>query len=169
MLENLLSKIAEGDPAAFAAFYEETKSMTYGFALSILRREQDAEDVMQDAFVAVKTHAERYRPQGKPKAWLLTIVRNLAYQRLREKGREGGEEPELSFDPRGDFERRESVSALLMNLGEQERQIVMLHAVAGLKHREIAQLLQLSLSTILSKYHRALKKCRTMYEEGARI
>ena len=48
----------------------------------------------------------------------------------------------------------------LAGLGAEERQIVLLHAVAGLKHREIAQLLELPLSTVLSKYHRGLKKLR---------
>ena len=46
----------------------------------------------------------------------------------------------------------------LKTLGEEERQIVMLHAVSGLKHREIAALLGLSLPTTLSRYHRALAK-----------
>ena len=45
-------------------------------------------------------------------------------------------------------------------LGDQERKIVMLHAISGLKHREIAELLELPLATVLSKYHRALKKLR---------
>ena len=50
--------------------------------------------------------------------------------------------------------------SLGLALGEEERQIVLLHAVTGLKHREIAALLELPLSTVLSKYHRALKKLR---------
>lgn len=48
----------------------------------------------------------------------------------------------------------------MRELADEERQILMLHAVTGMKHREIAELLQLSLSTVLSKYHRALKKLR---------
>ena len=43
-------------------------------------------------------------------------------------------------------------------LADEERRVVMLHAVAGLKHREIADLLEMPLATVLSKYHRALKK-----------
>ena len=50
-------------------------------------------------------------------------------------------------------------------LGEEERRLVLLHAVTGLKHREIAGLLEMPLSTVLSKYHRALKKMR-VYLKG---
>ena len=49
-------------------------------------------------------------------------------------------------------------------LGDEERQVVMLHAVAGFKHREIAQMLDMALPTVLSKYNRALKKLRTRLE-----
>ena len=52
----------------------------------------------------------------------------------------------------------------LASLADEERRIVMLHAVTGLKHREIAALLELPLPTVLSKYHRALKKMRSFLE-----
>ena len=59
-------------------------------------------------------------------------------------------------------------SALLQHalavIGEEERRIVMLHAVTGMKHREIAALLEMPLATVLSKYHRALKKMRIFLE-----
>ena len=51
----------------------------------------------------------------------------------------------------------------LKNLSDEERQIVMLHAVSGFKHREIARLLEMPLSTVLSKYNRAMKKLRKIY------
>ena len=50
----------------------------------------------------------------------------------------------------------------LARLSGEERRIVLLHAVTGLKHREIAQLLELPLSTVLSKYHRGLKKLKSL-------
>ena len=49
-------------------------------------------------------------------------------------------------------------------LGAEERQIILLHAVTGLKHREIAALMELPLATVLSKYHRGLKKMRAQLE-----
>ena len=62
-------------------------------------------------------------------------------------------------------EDRLVLESLLSLLGEQERQIVTLHALTGLKHREIAQLLGLPLSTVLSKYHRGMKKLQNAWKE----
>lgn len=62
------------------------------------------------------------------------------------------------------FILRHVLRAALSVLSEQERQVVMLHAVTGLKHREIAQLLELPLATVLSKYRRALKKLNLLLE-----
>ena len=58
------------------------------------------------------------------------------------------------------------VDAALTALADDERQIVLLHAVTGWKHREIAGLLELPLSTVLSKYRRALLKLKTKLEGG---
>ena len=64
-----------------------------------------------------------------------------------------------------DTDERILLQHALASLADGERRIVLLHAVTGLKHREIAALLELSLPTVLSKYHRALKKMRA-YVEG---
>ena len=63
-------------------------------------------------------------------------------------------------------EDRTVLTAALSALSEEERQIIMLHVTAGLKHREIAQLLELPLSTVLSKYRRALSKLKQKLEGG---
>ena len=59
---------------------------------------------------------------------------------------------------------RTVLAAALGRLSDEERHIVVLHAVCGLKHREIAQFLGLALPTVLSKYHRSLKKLKTILE-----
>lgn len=59
-----------------------------------------------------------------------------------------------------------TLRALLESLGEEERQIVTLHALTGLKHREVAALLGLPLATVLSKYNRALKKMQQAWKEA---
>lgn len=59
-------------------------------------------------------------------------------------------------------EDRALLQTALAGLGGDERQIVLLHAVSGLKHRQIAELTHMPLATVLSKYHRALKKLRVL-------
>ena len=168
-LESLLLGVAAGDSHSLEELYHRTRTAVYGLVLSYLKHPQDAEDVTQDAFVRIWYTAASYRPQGKPMAWLLTVARNLALMRLRERGKtqELTDEEWSALPARAPdvtTEDRHVLRAALSVLSEQERQVVMLHAVTGLKHREIAQLLELPLATVLSKYRRALKKLNLLLE-----
>ena len=168
-LEGLMAGLAAGDRDALAQLYHRTRAAVYGLALSILGSGHDAEDVTQDTFVTAWEKCHLYRPQGTPMAWLLTITRNLARMKLRDRGRtqDLGEEQWQAIpaqSPSVTPEDRAVLEAALKILSDQERQIVMLHAAAGLKHREIAKLLELPLPTVLSKYRRALSKLKTKLE-----
>ena len=166
-LEQLLLRVGGGDREAFARLYSLTRSAVYALALSVLRNSHEAQDAAQDVFVKVWESAPGYRPQGSPMAWLLTIARNLALSRLRQSGRQVSlDEAEWNTIPAQapgiSPEDRQVLQEALSRLSGEERQIVLLHAVAGLKHRETAQLLELPLSTVLSKYHRGLKKLKSL-------
>lgn len=167
-LEALLLDLAAGDQEALAQLYHRTRTAVFGLALSYLKCRADAEDVTQDTFVRAWENAPGYRPQGKPLAWLLAIARNLSLMRLRERNRttELPEEDWALPDTGGALtaEDRTVLTAALRLLDGEEQRIVLLHAVTGLKHREIAESLSLPLSTVLSKYHRALKKLRMKLE-----
>ena len=75
---------------------------------------------------------------------------------------------EISDDKRfsyvTDIEDRLVLEGVLRLLTQEEREIIMLYAVSGMKHKEIAENLGLNLSTTLSKYHRALRKLREFLE-----
>lgn len=162
-LDRLLLRVGQGDREAFARLYGLTRGAVYALALSLLRDAHEAQDVAQDIYVKVWESAPSYRSQGSPMAWLLTITRNLARSRLRQSGRQVElDEEAWNAIPAAvrDVEERQLLRGALARLGKEEREIVLLHAVTGLKHREIAQLLELPLSTVLSKYHRGLKKLR---------
>lgn len=170
--EELLMRLGSGDMDAFRLFYEGTNRAVYGFLLSILKNHHDAEDCMQDTYLKIRAAAPLYQPQGKPMAWVLTIARNLALMKLRSVRHSVGfswedmeNEPSL---PQTDSEDRLVLETALHILNEEERQIVILHAVTGWKHREISLCLDLSLSTVLSKYSRALGKLKKFLEEGAK-
>ena len=164
--EQLLFRIAEGDTGALSALYAETSSAVYGFALSILKDAHSAEDVMQDTYLKIYTAAGSYAAKGKPMAWILTIVKNLSLMKLRQNRKLPDVPLDESWDisdPKDRFAESQDkilLQAVLKALTEEERQIVTLYAVSGLKHREIASLLDLPLPTVLSKYRRALNKMR---------
>ena len=164
-LDSMLSAVARGDTKAFEMLYNATRVSVYSFALSIVKNSYDAEDVMQDCYVALFASAADYVSCGKPLAWILTIVRNLCFQKFRtqklnsefhrqDKNELSAEKTAVSPDD------RLILKECLEKLQDQERQIIILHAVSGFKHREIAEFLEIPLPTVLSKYHRALKKLR---------
>ena len=162
-LEACIARIEAGQTDALAELYDQTRVSVYSFALSMLKNVQDAEDVLHDCYLNVHAAAAGYRPQGKPLAWLLTITRNLCLRKLRQRSKTADAPPEdwervLQQRPAVTPEDRVLLRACMQQLTDTERQIVALHAVAGFKHREIAHMLDLGLSTVLSKYHRALKK-----------
>ena len=168
-LQRLLRCIAAGEREALAALYQRTRTAVYGLALSYLRNAHDAQDLTQDVYVQVWDCAAQYRPTGSPMGWLLAVCRNLCLMRLRREERHAAlSEEEWDAIPMQecglDTEERVLLQNALESLGEEERRIVLLHAVTGLKHREIAALLELALPTVLSKYHRALKKMRSCLE-----
>ena len=166
--DNLIEKISLGDTDAFRELYEAASKSVYGFALSILKNRYDAEDVLQETFLRVYTNASAYKAKGKPMAWILRITRNLSLTRLREKAKTeeydlSAEVPDFSFV--NDSDSRLLLGKLFSILSDDEKQIVVLHAVGGLKHRETAEILELPLGTVLAKYNRAIKKLRAETEE----
>ena len=168
-LQQLLIRIAGGERDALAELYQRTRTAVYGFALSYLKNAQDAQDLAQDVYVQVWDCAAQYRPTGSPMGWLLPVCRNLCLMRLRRGERHATlSEEEWNAIPAQecglDADERTLLQGALAKLADEERRIVLLHAVAGMKHREIAALLELPLSTVLSKYHRALKKMRSFLE-----
>ena len=168
--EEFLKQVALGDREAFHQLYLETGRSVYSFILSILKNPQDAQDMTQDVFVQIWERGEQYRPTGSPMGWILTICRNLCLMQLRNADRrENLNDEEWNAIPDRETGLPQEEKLLLQDtlavLGEEERRLVLLHAVTGLKHREIAGLLEMPLSTVLSKYHRALKKMR-VYLKG---
>lgn len=162
--EAMLSGIAQEDSAAFERFYRSTDRTLYTYILSLTRNHHDAQDVMMDTYLKVRANAHRYVPQGKPLAWVFTIARNLVRSRQREAARETlyGDvtEVELAFPATDTQDNALALREAMTVLSEEERQIVLLHAVSGMKHRELSELLELPLSTVLSKYARALAKLK---------
>lgn len=168
--ETLISRVAGGDTGALAELYGSAAKQVFGFALSILKNTRDAEDVLQDVFIKVWSAAGSYRAQGKPMAWILTITKNLAMSRLRESSRLADipeDEWRLFYveSPAVTQEDRLVLDAAMRSLTDEERQIIMLHAISGLKHAEIAALLGLPLSTVLSKYSRSKVKLQNILRE----
>ena len=167
-VEYLLQEITDGSTAALEQLYRKTDRAVYAYALSILRNAQDAEDVLQECFIRIFRSAAFYHDDGKPMAWILTIAKNLCMDLLRSRNRITDLPDDVWLNlaaPQTTHEDRLVLNACMQALSDKERQIVVLHAVAGFKHRQIAEFMDMSLTGVLSKYHRAIQKMKRRVQE----
>ena len=167
--EDILA-VARNGPDALRRLYEKTSKGVYAYALYLLKNAHDAEDVCQETFLSIYDKAGDYEPQGKPMAWIITVAKRHALTVLRkERGKSYIEEAEKAnaeaFSRTENTEQRLLLQAATEVLNDDERQIVMLKAVAGMKAREIGKILGMPLNTVLSKYHRAIGKMRLYIEK----
>jgi RNA polymerase sigma-70 factor (ECF subfamily) len=175
VLDLYIRRIAAGDTRALENLYHETHPSVYAYVISVLKNIHDAEDVLHDCYLAVHSAAANYSSSGKPMAWIITIAKNLCLMKLRERKKKAEVEDEDFFinaqyneDSRLTPEDAFILSECMNELSDEERQIVVLHVVSGFKHREIASFLDMALPTVLSKYHRALKKLKNSLSKGER-
>lgn len=167
--ENLFKKIGNDDMEALGKLYDQTERVMYAYILTLAKNHDDTLDILQDTYLKIKSAAHLYKPMGKPLAWMFTIAKNLYLEKIRKEKRVVDLKDEyiensinLSFV--SDPEDRMVLETALEVISDEEREIVMMFAVGGMKHKEIARNLDLPLSTELSKYHRALKKLKVHLE-----
>lgn len=173
LIESCILSLSNDNPSGLDNLYELIKTDIYAYALSKVCNKYDAEDIMQDTFLQIYKNAKLYTPQGKPLAWILTIETNLINRYYQLKSRTISLDENLSSNQIANnlIDRKEInndfIKRLLNILKEDEREIISLHIVSGLKFREIAKLLNKPLSTILSKYNRAIKKLQRKNKGGS--
>ncbi|HBF44061.1 MAG TPA: RNA polymerase sigma factor [Clostridiales bacterium] len=161
--ENLIISISKGDTKALGTLYELIKTDVYAYSLSKLRNKADAEDVTEDTFVKIYKYSSYYNSCGKPLAWVFTIASNLIKRHYEVSSRSVGLEV-VENKSGTSFEDAVCNNAFLQQvlslLTQEESEIISLRLVSGLKHREIAKLINKPLSYVLSKYNRAVKKLK---------
>ena len=168
-IEECLHKVKQCDNDALAMLYEQIRVPVYNFAMSIVRNRAVAEDILQETIIKIYESIDTYKSKGKPMAWILTITKNNALMKIRNQSKitEMDEEEWNKIEANENINKDERIllKAALKELTDEERQIITLYVLSGLKHREIAKVLEIPLATTLSKYHRALKKLRAIMAE----
>lgn len=168
--ENWIVQIGQGNKDAFINLYQKTERAVYAYVLAIVRNHEDAQDITHDTYLKIRASAHLYKSMGKPMAWIFTIAGNLARSSFRYKNRiddvtVADMENNQMFSYVTNVEDRLVLESLLQYLSEEERIIILSHVVTGMRHAEIAKNLQMPISTVLSKYHRGLKKLRKYLAE----
>lgn len=161
--DRLLRRISEGDEDAFAEFYTATKNGVYAFLFGYFGNAYDTEDAMQTVYLKVKSYISQYKHGTNGRAWLLQIAKNTALNELKKQSRVVCKEEVVPDTPViGDGS---VFDAMRRALAADEREIVVLHVLWGLKHREIADRLDCPVGTITSKYKRAMAKLKEALKE----
>jgi RNA polymerase sigma-70 factor (ECF subfamily) len=170
----LIRDVARGDQQALAALYDATGRTVYGLLLRILHDPSTAEEVLFDVYAQVWRQAAAYsRERGKPLAWLTTIARSRAIDRLR-RSRQGqhltaplDEAVRASGDASVEEgvlagEVREVVRAALDALAPEQREVIELAYYGGMSHSEIAAARGLPLGTVKTRTRLGMMRLREM-------
>lgn len=175
----LADRIRSGDTAALGELYDRHADMALATALRVVRDRQEAEDVVHDAFVAVWRKIARFDAErGSLRAWLMTVVRNRAIDRVRARRNpmnvdEADELSLLRTGPNPTWEdalRRTSavdVQAAMATLPAEQRRAVELAYFEGYTYREVAELTSVPAGTANGRLRLALSKLREALGQSA--
>ena len=178
----LMHSVASGDERAFATLYDRTSRQVYGLMLRIIGNAATAEEVLLDAYTQAWQQRIQYdEKRGTPLAWLITIARSRAIDRLRSM--RGNDERHAVLDEASahaeatdvaaEAEAREAgehVRSALEVLPSEQREVIELAYYGGMSHSEIATRLGQPLGTVKTRVRLAMMKLREILRssfEGA--
>lgn len=176
----LVARAQKGDAAAFRSLVERHQRRAFAIALSLVRDENDARELVQDAFLRVYKGLESFHGSSSFFTWLYRIITNLSIDLIRKPGRQLGDIDESRFELDGSTEadfpllsrvdgsdpvdvvRRREIAARLQvaldALPPYHRSVIVMREIEGLSYEEMAQAMDVSKGTIMSRLFHARKK-----------
>ena len=176
----LIARAQKGDRAAFRSLVERHQRRAFAIALALVRDENDARELVQDAFLRVYKGLENFQGGSSFFTWLYRIITNLSIDLIRKPGRqlvdidesrfESDESTEAEFpllsrvdgsDPADVVRRREIAARLqvaLDALPPYHRGVIVMREIEGLSYEEMAQAMGVSKGTIMSRLFHARQK-----------
>jgi RNA polymerase sigma-70 factor (ECF subfamily) len=176
-------QVQAGDREAFEPLVEKYKRKVFRLAYQVLRDQEEALDVAQEAFVKAFRALPAFKGDSAFYTWLFRITMNVALDRKRQRTTrvksmgaedvppEEWERTAVSTDPDPEdvasgAERRERIRKGLDSLSEHHRTIIILSDIEGLQYREIAEVLGIPMGTVMSRLHHARKRLREVLGSG---
>ena len=187
----LVARAQAGDRAAFRTLFERYQRRAYALAFGVVRNQDDALDVVQDAFIKAHRHLDKFEGQASFYTWLYRIVMNLAIDHLRKHRRQRPVDftdaaldeavsedallPKIIGGNPGrallDKEIRNRIADALGGLSENHRAVLVMRELEGLSYEEMAQAMGCSKGTIMSRLFHARKNMQRqlvdLYPAGA--
>lgn len=166
---SLVERIKAGDVAAFERLFSRHHQRIYRFASRMCRHAQDAEDVLQDTFLAAFRHLKTFRGKARFTTWLYTIAANSCRRTRRgsgaeapveETGPDGGALPVDDWTRRPDAlflrkETRRAIEDAVAALPKDQRLVLVLRDMEGLSAEEVSRIVGASVPAVKSRLHRA--------------
>ncbi len=180
-LDSEVARLRRGDPGAFDALLARYQNRLYRYLQRLVREPAVAEDLFQQTWLRVVQNIRSLDPGRNFEAWLFRIAHNLAIDHLRRHRMESLDEPLPSGEAAGtllsaaapgalerllDKERRQLLAATLAELPAIQREVLTLRFEEEMKLEEIAEVLDIPLSTAKSRLKRALDGLRLKLESG---
>jgi RNA polymerase sigma-70 factor (ECF subfamily) len=175
--EELMVRLSRGDADAFDLIYERHADAAFSLAYRISGSRAAAEEVAQDAFLALWRNGARYEPsRGSLRNWILGIVHNRAIDALRRavrhESRRAGDEglaerlvaPERTEVEVGRRQDATAIRGLLADLPSDQRRVIELAYFAGFTHTQIADMLTIPVGTVKGRMRLGLEKLRSRME-----
>ena len=170
-----MRRLLADDTVAFSVMYDRHVRAVYGLAFRILHDRAAAEDVAQEAFVALWRNRHRYVPErGSAAGWLLTITRNRAIDAIRRArghhhvlldGEHEQEAPDRTDEEALRRVEADTIGLALRTLPDAQRLVLELGYFGGLSHREIAARLHVPLGTVKGRMRLGLGKLADLLEQ----
>ena len=178
-IAELMARCVLRDQRAFAELYRMTSAKLYGVAIRILRRNDWAEEVVQESFVSIWNHIVEYSAaRSAPMTWMTAIVRNRSLDWLRRPNLERGHEdydllveslPDEGASPDvrlGNSRDAMALAECLKQLSGDQRQTIVLAYTHGLSHGELAEHLKQPLGTVKTWIRRGLERLKGCMDRG---
>ncbi len=169
-LKHIVNGCLEGDRISQMALYNTFNRTLYGVAVKYMHNIHDAEEVVQDSWIAIFKSLSGYSEEGKLAGWMKTIVIRTAWKHIRKKP----EFSELTESNQNNVVRLdiqwidkmtcEEILSLLDLIPEAQRIVFKMFVIDQLNHNEIAEILEITPSTSRAHLTKARKKLKTQYD-----
>lgn len=171
--EKILNDFRNGHKPAFDEIYKAYSSAMYGISLRYTKCQDDAQDILQEAFIKVYVHREKFEINQSIGAWIKTITINTALTYIKQNYRFKLIEDDVYFDGI-DTEidngmdikvLQEKLLSILRNLPDGYRTIFNLYVIDNLTHKEIAEYLNISENTSKTQLFKAKKMIQQIIDK----
>jgi RNA polymerase sigma-70 factor (ECF subfamily) len=177
----LVERLRRGDEAAFDAVYDAFNLRLFTFLLRLSRRRDVAEDLLEETWLRLVTHAHRLRPDTRLGAWLFTVARNLHVSFVRSRVLENSTmaglmtlwpfsvEGSSPFEATAANELERRIERALASMPTASREVLLLVGVAGLDHSDAADVCGITPEALRQRLHRARTLLAHILDADARL